>query len=170
MEQKINIAEILKDAPKGTKLWSPVYGTLYLLEIRYANDGAEGQHNINAQKDYAILCSFEKYRNDNVIGFDPYGRLFRTEKAETMLFPFENNRKWERYTKPWEHKSFSPFEKVLVMGDKNERNNCVWTAAIFSHIKLPSYKYVTTNGCIFTESSIIPYKGNEDKLGKEVKE
>lgn len=26
MEQKINIAEILKDAPKGIRLYSPIFG------------------------------------------------------------------------------------------------------------------------------------------------
>ena len=33
MEDKLNIAEILKDAPKGTKLWSPICGDCILDKI-----------------------------------------------------------------------------------------------------------------------------------------
>ena len=30
---KIDLVEILKDVPKGTNLWSPVYGECTLLEV-----------------------------------------------------------------------------------------------------------------------------------------
>lgn len=33
MGNKINIAEILKDCPKGTKLYSPIYGEVELSQI-----------------------------------------------------------------------------------------------------------------------------------------
>ena len=33
MENKINIAEILKDCPKGTKLYSPLFGDATLKEV-----------------------------------------------------------------------------------------------------------------------------------------
>lgn len=36
MENKINIAEILKDCPKGTKLYSPIYGEIELWKM-YSN-------------------------------------------------------------------------------------------------------------------------------------
>lgn len=34
MENKINIAEILKDCPKGMKLYSPIYGEIELLKVK----------------------------------------------------------------------------------------------------------------------------------------
>lgn len=34
MKEKINIAELLKDYPKGTKLYSPIFGDVYLEKIR----------------------------------------------------------------------------------------------------------------------------------------
>lgn len=33
METKINIAELLKDCPKGTKLYSPIFGDVYLKKL-----------------------------------------------------------------------------------------------------------------------------------------
>lgn len=34
MENKINIAELLKDCPKGMKLYSPIFGDVYLEKVR----------------------------------------------------------------------------------------------------------------------------------------
>lgn len=34
MDTKINIAEILKGCPEGTKLWSPLFGEVTLLSMR----------------------------------------------------------------------------------------------------------------------------------------
>lgn len=34
METKINIAEILKNVPMGTKLYSPLFGNVYLIYRR----------------------------------------------------------------------------------------------------------------------------------------
>lgn len=38
METKINVAEILKDKPVNTKLYSPLYGDVYLSHIGVRND------------------------------------------------------------------------------------------------------------------------------------
>lgn len=34
METKINVAEILKDKPVNTKLYSPLYGDVYLVSCK----------------------------------------------------------------------------------------------------------------------------------------
>ena len=33
--EKINIAQILKDCPKGMELYSTIYGTVYFKGVRY---------------------------------------------------------------------------------------------------------------------------------------
>ena len=40
MENKINIAEILRDMPKGTKLYSPLFGKCELVDT-YTGEGDE---------------------------------------------------------------------------------------------------------------------------------
>lgn len=37
MENKINIAEILRDMPKGTKLYSPLFGEVKFKEVVFGN-------------------------------------------------------------------------------------------------------------------------------------
>lgn len=34
MNENLNLCQILKDCPKGTKLWSPVWGDVVLKEIK----------------------------------------------------------------------------------------------------------------------------------------
>ena len=43
MENKINIAEILRDMPNGTKLYSPMFGKCKLGKIN-TDDGEESIH------------------------------------------------------------------------------------------------------------------------------
>ena len=52
MNENLNLCEILKDCPTGTKLWSPVWGNVTLIQI---NDtslfpivlSADGFNNVN---------------------------------------------------------------------------------------------------------------------------
>ena len=43
MNENLNLVEILKYVPRGTMLWSPIYGDCEFIEIRY-ND------------EYPIIC------------------------------------------------------------------------------------------------------------------
>lgn len=73
-----NIAEILKNAPKGLKLYSPVYGEVELVE----NDG-----------------SMLSLKNPAGIGLwlDGYGK--KSEEGECLLFPSKDHRTWEDWEK-----------------------------------------------------------------------
>ena len=46
MEEKINIAEILKDRPKGLNLYSPVYGKVKFEAVREVINGV---YNVKAK-------------------------------------------------------------------------------------------------------------------------
>lgn len=73
MENKINIAEILKDCPKGTKLYSPIYGEVELSQI--CNDCYKYSIIVETVTGYSL--SFAKD-----------GRLYiQYLDAECLLFP-----------------------------------------------------------------------------------
>lgn len=57
---------------------------------------------------------------------------------------------------------FKPFEKIL------NGSSGVWTADFFSNYIKDENLYMTANGSYLTENEILPYKGNENKLGKLV--
>lgn len=88
----MNIAEILKDAPKGTKLYSPLFGDVTLLSAT------------NASIRVASKDGFERC-------FTQYGKmcLFFSEhevvETETVLFPSKENRDWSTFN----HKATSQF-------------------------------------------------------------
>ena len=79
MENKINIAEILKDCPKGMELYSPTYGKVGLLKV-------------DSNNTYPIIIT---------IGIDGTGtvtsdgRLYEQyHSAECILFPSSKMRDW----------------------------------------------------------------------------
>jgi len=75
MEQKTNIAELLKDAPKGTKLYSPVCGECELLKVN--NDDG--------------FIEVQDVDNETLEFFND-GRYYR--EGECLLFPSKEVRDW----------------------------------------------------------------------------
>lgn len=76
MEKEINIAEILKNVPIGTKLYSPLFGDVFLKYI--------GEIFITV-KHHEKIANF--YRN---------GRFYDYEGAESLLFPSKEMRDWSK--------------------------------------------------------------------------
>lgn len=153
MNNQINIAQILKDAPQGTKLYSPVCGECSLEEIEEG-----GLYPI------AVSTSCNDEENEYLY-FENTGQYSHYLNSECLLFPSKDCRTWENFKAPWkpDHKVFEPFQWVLVIdGGK-------WCAAIYSHYDGDGAHYIIGGDCIF-DSDILPYKANEDKLGKEVEE
>ena len=84
MNNKINIAEILKDCPKGMKLYSPIYGTVGLLKV-------------DSNSEYSIKTVTSIDRPGS---FTPYGRLYeKYPSAECLLFPSSEMRDWTKLFK-----------------------------------------------------------------------
>ena len=79
MEEKINIAEILKDKPKGIRLYSPIFGECSFSFVREeTNDICVNKH--NGVKEF----------------FDSKGLYYNT--GEVMLFPSKEMRDWEKFS------------------------------------------------------------------------
>lgn len=78
METKINIAEILKDKPKGIRLYSPIFGECAFCLVREETDD---------------ICV--KKHNGEIVFFDSKG-LYNT-LGEVMLFPSREMRDWSKF-------------------------------------------------------------------------
>jgi hypothetical protein len=117
----MNIARILRKCPKGTKLYSPVFGEVELAKV-------------DDDEDYPITCITENgvYRI-----FTSDGMIFCDySDAECMLFPSKDQRDWSKFgvsdqvTDQESKHQFKPFDKVLVR-DCDEQE---WECSLFSHI------------------------------------
>lgn len=79
----MNIAKILKNAPEGTKLYSPLFGEVEFLKVYNYDDG------------YPVTI---KIANGGTAGFTSGGRYFlECPTAECMLFPSKENRDWSTF-------------------------------------------------------------------------
>lgn len=145
MNEKLNLVEILKDCPKGTKLYSTNFGVVEF-------DG------IGTNPNYPIVVShiggFEKFAKD--------GKLYCICDGECVLFPSKDQRDWSKFKikKPkFDPKTLQPFDKVLV---RNYDEHC-WECKLYSHEKKEDskYKYVTTN---YDFKYCIPYNDDTKHL------
>lgn len=116
MNENLNLVEILKDCPKGTKLYSPIIGEVEFRRIKYC--------------EYPIVT---RCKNGNrILSFTKDG-LFFPEGECIMLFPSKDQRDWSKFKikKPkFDPKIFQPFDKVLVRDINSEK----WRVQLFSHI------------------------------------
>ena len=85
----MNIAEILKDCPKGTKLYSPIFGNCTLDHVkRGVYEGYDDVIYVNVE--FACCKQYS---------FDSEGRFAaNTNKlGECLLFPSKDNRDWSTF-------------------------------------------------------------------------
>ncbi len=152
MNENINLYEILKDCPKNTKLWSPVYGYVWLKEIidrKLTNTPI-------------ILTSpgFDEIRLYN------NGKYYDIQESECILFPSETQRDWSKFKIPvkrFDPKTFQPFDKVLTKGDT------VWVANLFGglvvrHKGEREIMMATGAGSVYPWKCCIPYNDETKHL------
>lgn len=86
MENKINIAEILRDMPRGTKLYSPLFGECNLDKVCTSN-----------REIYPIVLLTSA---DTLVGFTKNGHYVDGfEDSECLLFPSDKMRRWDKFFK-----------------------------------------------------------------------
>lgn len=161
MNEKINIAEMLKDAPKGTKLWSPLFGDVTFSQITEVDEIITCETNISTQA-FEDRARFDKYGH---IFLTPF--MLRDPSKEVMLLPSAHHATWKDFKAPWKHRHFEPGQKVLVPYYDGFRYR--WKLTIYSHYEEDRGNHVTINGVYMSNENIIPYEPNKDKLGKPVK-
>ena len=142
----MNIAEILKDCPKDTRLYSPLFGYVLFEKIVKTE-----KHPI-----YVRTCLGnveETFTNSGLFCYNYPG--------ECMLFPSKENRDWSTFKVPKKEYEFKPFDKVLV----RDNDSATWNIDLFSYIVSNSaYKYKYS--CLSADwKQCIPYEGNEHLVG-----
>ena len=157
MNKNLNLVEILKDVPKGTKLWSPICGECEFVGIRY-----------DESRRYPIMCkALGKDGINHYEMFTDSGTIaIWYEHSECMLFPSKENRDWSTFKAPKQHKHFEPYQKVLVK--EYCAGKCRWILDYYCfHNSSPNRHYLVGTGWA-EDKDIIPYEGNEDKVGKAI--
>lgn len=119
MNKNIDLTKILKDCPKGTKLYSTIFG-----EVTF--------YHIDENDIYPIKVMTKEGYKGNV---SANGKHYVDFNGECTLFPSKEQRDWSKFTAPWykkykfNPKTLKPFDKVLVKhGGKEDK----WICNIFS--------------------------------------
>lgn len=154
MNKDINLLEILKGIPDGTKLWSPVCGECEVESIIHCDA-------------YPIRATHGKGNGTLFYRFTSQGKLCNNSEAECVLFPSKDNRDWSTFKVPQKHKHFEPGQKVLI--PYYEGNNHKWRLTFYSHYDENAKLHIMVDYTSLPDERVIPYKGNEDKLGKQAK-
>ena len=146
MNEDLNLEKILKYCPKGTKLYSTVFGEVKLEEVK-------------ENSKYPIMV---KPKIGGFESFTSSGRWMENYDGECLLFPSKEQRDWSKF-KPkkdkFDPKALQPFDKVLVR-DSNSEN---WMIQLFSHIieDEAGYPYLCINN---PYKYCIPCDGNTKHL------
>ena len=88
MNENLNLVEILKDCPKGTKLYSTAFGDVYF-------------YGISDNKEYPICIAVAGNSDYRTLTYD--GKLWRDYGGECILFPSREQRDWSKFNpkKDW---------------------------------------------------------------------
>ena len=129
---EIDLTKILKDCPKGTKLYSTVYGDVEFYKIDLDSD--------------STLKIYVKIWAGVIVRFDDSGKLELSCRGECTLFPSRDQRDWSKFNpqKPkFDPKTLQPYMKVLVRDSYKSQ----WKCEFYSHEReneKSSFKYTVT--------------------------
>ena len=151
MNENLNLVEILKDCPKGTKLYSTVFG-----EVEF-----EGINDIIGP----IIVTTD---TGNAECFTADGKMYTYYSGDCLLFPSREQRDWSKFNVKkhrFDPKTLQPFDKVLVRNCDADK----WKCAHFSYME-PSFMgtiYVTSmlfRDRIHYNDNCIPYNDDTKHL------
>ena len=147
MNEKLNLVAILKDCPKGTKLYSPIFGEVEFNCIYKSERGT-----IECENE----CGVWYFNIDGTI------TIGNVTSQIIMLYPSKDQQDWSKFkvksNKPkFDPKTFQPFDKVLVKrGDKSYH---VWFP---DFISLPPNDIDKTVLCMTTDDVVMAIPYNEE--------
>ena len=126
MNENINLTKILKDCPKGTTLYSPIFG-----DVIFERIDDNGQ--------YPIIVKYKSEKVDDwwdYIRFTKEGLFINKINTECTLFCSRDQRDWSKLKAPWykkerfDPKTLKPFDRVLG----RDCDNRIWKCNLFSHM------------------------------------
>ncbi len=147
MNENIDLTKILKDCPKGFKLYSSVHGEVTFFGIREISS----IYSINVKvDDLGVSYTFD-------------GKIDHHYGGECVLFPSKEQRDWSKFTAPWyktekfNPKTLKPFDRVLV-----RHAGGAWDCDFFSYIRKNLHcPYVAIGSCF---NFCIPYNDDTKHL------
>lgn len=152
-----NIAEILKNAPQGLKLYSLVHGEVTLNKVTKTNNNA-----------YPIVV-FDF--NKDISTFTKYGQIFATfNDAECVLFPSKEHKSWDN----WQEVLFQRGDVITASGGEillfNSTDYAFTNKAESRVITKGIYRYATPEerDKFFKELNTKGYKWNADTKQIEI--
>lgn len=121
----LNLCEKLAGCPKGTKLWSPLFG-----ECRFV---ALGDDLEITYPDECVVITCDEMGSTY---FDKHGHYFDSSE-ECLLFPSRENRDWDSWECPkpkperFDPETFQPFDRMLVRDEDDD----IWRCDFFERLK-----------------------------------
>lgn len=112
---KLDLVKILKDCPRGIKLYSTVHGEVILEDV------------VESGTDYPIKTGHPWGKAE----FARNGKYYNEYGGECVLFPSKDQRDWSKFEIPvqeFDYETLKPFDKVLV---RDGDCQC-WRCAFFS--------------------------------------
>lgn len=131
MNENIDLTKILKNCPKGTKLYSSTFGEV---EFQYIVRGALYPIVIKLKNGVA-----EKLTSNGVWVIEKLtsnGVLFSNYDGECALFPSKEQKDWSKFTAPWykkekfDPKTLKPFDKIIARVEGG-----IWFCELLSFIE-----------------------------------
>ena len=120
MNENLNLCEILKDCPKGEKLYATFLGDVELVNI------------INETISVKLW--------GKIYHFFPDGRY--ELNGELVLFPSRAQRDWSKFvplSKRFNPKEFKPFDKVLAKNRFSSKWTCTFFSYMDNNVSFPVY-------------------------------
>ena len=122
MNENLNLVEILKGCPKGTKFYSSAFGEVVFQGI--------------IEKSTYPIC----FKLDNEEDFryvTSGGKLYYSGIGECIIFPSRTQRDWSKFERFWDKpkvekfdvNTLQPFDKILARDYQDE----LWSIELFSH-------------------------------------
>ena len=109
MNENIDLTQILKDCPKGTKFYSSLHGDL-LYSCMYVSSSASKitfiKHDSVSMVDGSTPITVDFYRD---------GRYFPNQ-GECTIFPSKDQRDWSKFAAPW-YKNEELIKPKFKVGD-----------------------------------------------------
>lgn len=133
MEEKINIAKILKDKPVNTKLYSPLYGDVYFSYIGVRNN----------------ICVL--HHRFTLSDFFYNGRYTAYKESEIMLFPSKEMRDWRKFWKKGDVLVNKDNNSHIIFDKFNDDTYTTFTGKLYYQATKAGYNYTHTCSLVMTQ-------------------
>ena len=112
---ELDLVKILKDCPKGIKLYSTVHGEVILEDV------------VESGTDYPIKTDHPWGKTE----FARNGKYYNEYDGECVLFPSKDQQDWSKFKIPvekFDYSTLKPFDRVLV----RDKDRDIWRCSLFT--------------------------------------